>query len=168
MSNHTIEVYYLQLNDTVDDKGEAIDVILDALKPFADGFYDLIRKDPIVSLTIEVEGYELDSVESLKMSKEVLTGWRLRMVLPIDRKAFSCKTEGSYTSIVPDFENKVRLVGSTNVASFSVNDVVFVKSDDLVYNESYTIGSIVSDLITMVEKNPLSAGPGTYSKTSNA
>lgn len=89
-SNYSIEVYFLQLNEEVDDKGEAIDVILDALKPLADEFYDKIIKDPIVSLAVRVEGYQLDAVETLKMSKEVLTGWRLRVILPIDRNVFYC------------------------------------------------------------------------------
>jgi len=90
VSNTPIEVYYLQLNDTVDDKGLAIDVILDALKPLADQFFDKIIKDPLVDNTQMIEGYQLSAVETIKFSKEVLTGWRLRVILPIDRKVYSC------------------------------------------------------------------------------
>jgi len=88
--NHDIEVYYLKLNENVDDKGEQVDVILDALRPLADEFFDKIIKTPLASINATAEGYQLDAIETLKLTKEVLTGWRLRMVLPIDRTVFFC------------------------------------------------------------------------------
>lgn len=89
-SNTSIEVYYLGLNNGTDDKGEQVDVILDALKPKADEFFDKIKRSAIIYNNYEVEGYELDAIETLKLSKEVLTGWRLRMVLPINRSVYYC------------------------------------------------------------------------------
>ena len=89
-SNYAIEIYYLKPNAEVDDKGEAVDVILDALKPLADAMYDKLKNGPLVAIDATVEGYQLDAVETLKMTKEVLTGWRLRMTLPVDRKVFYC------------------------------------------------------------------------------
>ena len=90
VSNYSIEVYYLLPNSETDDKGEAVDVVLDSLKPLADEFFDRMRRQSIISPSVLIEGYSLDAVETLKMTKEVLTGWRLRMVVPIDRSTFYC------------------------------------------------------------------------------
>jgi len=90
VSNYSIEVYYLLPNNYTDDKGEQVDEILDILKPKADEFFDKMRRNEIVSSRVLIEGYDLDAVETLKMTKEVLTGWRLRMVLPVDRSVFYC------------------------------------------------------------------------------
>jgi hypothetical protein len=91
ISNVSIEVYYLKLNPELDDKGEAIDTILEDLRPFADGFYDKISRSPIISASSYVDGYDLTAVDTFKLSVEVLTGWRIAMVLPIDRKTFYCE-----------------------------------------------------------------------------
>ena len=88
--NYDIEVYYLKLNTEVDDKGEAVDIILDELKPLVDEFFDKIKKAPIIALNNYITSYRCTGVDTLKMTKEVLTGWRVQMTLPIYRKDFYC------------------------------------------------------------------------------
>ena len=88
--DYDIEVYFLKLNNEVDDKGEAIDIILDALKPLVDEFFDKIKKAEIIALNNYITSYKVSGVDTLKMTKEVLTGWRVQMTLPIYRKEFYC------------------------------------------------------------------------------
>jgi len=88
--NYDIEVYYLKLNNEVDDKGEAIDVILDSLKPLVDEFFDKMKKAPIIALNNYITSYKLTGVDTLKFTKEVLTGWRIQMTLPIYRNDYYC------------------------------------------------------------------------------
>ena len=90
LMNYDIEVYYLKLNNEIDDKGEAIDIILDELKPLVDEFYDKIKKAPIIALNQTIDSYKVTGVDTLKMTKEVLTGWRIQLTLPINRKDFYC------------------------------------------------------------------------------
>jgi hypothetical protein len=90
LSLYSIDVYYLKLNTELDDKGEAIDTILEDLRPFVDGFYDKIINSDIISASSYVDGYQLTAVDTFKLSVEVLTGWRVQMVLPIDRSTFYC------------------------------------------------------------------------------
>ena len=90
LMQYNVEVYYLKLNNEVDDKGQAIDMILDELKPSADGLIDQINKSGIVATGQFIEGYKLNAVETLKMTKEVLTGWNLTFTIPIFRKTFDC------------------------------------------------------------------------------
>lgn len=91
LMEYSVEVYYLQLNAETDDKGEAVDVILDALKPLADGLIDQINRSGIIATGQFIEDYNLDAVETLKMTKEVLSGWRLAFAIPIFRSVFDCE-----------------------------------------------------------------------------
>ena len=90
LMNYDIEIFYLKLNNEVDDKGEAIDVILDELKPLVDEFFDKIKRAEIIALSNFIDGYNVTGVDTLKMTKEVLTGWRIQMTLPIYRSEFYC------------------------------------------------------------------------------
>lgn len=90
LMEYSIEIFFLKLNNEVDDKGEAIDVILDELKPFVDEFFDEIKKSEIIAPSNFIDGYEVTGVDTLKMTKEVLTGWMIQMVLPIYRSDFFC------------------------------------------------------------------------------
>jgi len=90
LMEYAIEVYYLKLNNEIDDKGEAVDVILDSLYNDAQWFYDQIRQGKLIATSQTIDSYQIDAVETLKMTKEVLTGWRIRMTIPIFRKDFIC------------------------------------------------------------------------------
>ncbi len=90
LMNYDIEIFYLKLNNEVDDKGEAIDVILDSLKPLVDEFFDKIKRADIIAASNFIDGYQVTGVDTLKMTKEVLTGWRIQMTLPIYRSEFFC------------------------------------------------------------------------------
>ena len=90
LMNYSIEVYYLKLNNFTDDKGSQVDEILDELKPYADGLYDLIKKSKLKAVNVSIDGYKTDATETLKMTKEVLTGWRVRLTFPIMRSVFDC------------------------------------------------------------------------------
>ncbi len=90
LMNYDIEIFYLKLNNEVDDKGEAVDVILDELKPLVDEFFDKIKRAEIIALSNFIDGYQVTGVDTLKMTKEVLTGWMVKMTLPIYRSEFYC------------------------------------------------------------------------------
>ena len=92
LMNYQIEVYYLKLNQETDDKGEDVDVILDELQPFAEELLERIKQSGIVASGQFIDGYSLNATESLKMTKEVLTGWSVTMTVPMWRKDFYCPT----------------------------------------------------------------------------
>lgn len=88
---YDIEVYYLKLNDFTDDKGEQVQAILDSLYPDVEQFYDYIRQCGVVASSQTIDDFTIDAVETLKQTKEVLTGWRIQMTIPIWRKDFYCE-----------------------------------------------------------------------------
>ena len=90
LMNYEIEVYYLKLNQETDDKGEAIDVLLNELYPMASQLYDRIKASGIVAKGTFIDGYSLTATDTLKMTKEVLTGWQVTMTIPIFRNNFYC------------------------------------------------------------------------------
>lgn len=90
LMEYSVEIYYLKLNYGVDDFGAQIDTILDELKPFADGMIDKINRSGLVATGQFIDGYQLDAVETLKFTKEVLTGWHLQFDIPIFRSTFDC------------------------------------------------------------------------------
>jgi hypothetical protein len=92
LMNYNIEVYYLKLNYNTDDKGEEIDVLLDELQPMAEQLLDRLQKSGIVASGQYIDGYSLNATESLKMTKEVLTGWSVTMTIPMWRNDFYCSS----------------------------------------------------------------------------
>jgi len=90
LMQYGVEVYYLKLNFHTDDNGEQIDSILDELKPLADGMIDQLNHSGIIATGQFIDDYQLDAVETLKFTKEVLTGWRLQFDVPIFRRTFDC------------------------------------------------------------------------------
>ena len=91
LMEYSVEVFFLKLNNETDDKGEAVDVILDDLQPTAQAFFDRFKKSDFIAKSNFIENYELNAVDTLKMTKEVLTGWRLRFDVPIYRTVFDCE-----------------------------------------------------------------------------
>ena len=91
LMQYSIEVFFLKLNAETDDKGEAVDNILNELYPKAQSFYDLFKNAEFVAKSNFIDSYDLDAVDTLKMTKEVLTGWRLRFDVPIYRTVFDCE-----------------------------------------------------------------------------
>ena len=85
-----IEIYYLKPSSGVDDTATQIDVILDALKPKADGMIDKLNASGIIAASRFIEDYELEAIESINITTEVLSGWKLSFVLPISRTSFDC------------------------------------------------------------------------------
>jgi len=85
-----IEIYYLKLSTGTDDTATQLDVILDALKPKADGMIDRLNASGIVALDGFIDGYELEAIESINITTELLSGWKLSFVLPIYRNTFEC------------------------------------------------------------------------------
>jgi hypothetical protein len=90
LMEYTVEVYYLKLNNEVDDLGFAIDDILNELLPLAHGMIDQFNQSGIVAPSNFIDGYQLTAVETLKFTKEVLTGWQLSFTVPLYRKDFTC------------------------------------------------------------------------------
>ena len=90
LMTYSIEIYFLRLNEYPDDNGEQIDLILDATKQNAEDFIDVMKKSALIKSPNFIETYELDAVETIKMSKEVLSGFQLSFDLPIYRADFFC------------------------------------------------------------------------------
>tara|TARA_X000001036_G_C20636636_1_gene789354 strand:+ start:257 stop:715 length:459 start_codon:yes stop_codon:yes gene_type:complete len=90
LMEYGIEIYYLKLSTGTDDTATQIDVILDALKPKADGMIDKLNASNIIALSDFIDGYELEAIESINITSEVLSGWKLSFVLPIFRDTFEC------------------------------------------------------------------------------
>ena len=90
LMEYGVEVYYLKLSGGTDDTGTQIDVILDDLKPLVDGMMDQINASSIVALSSFIDGYELEAVESINITSEVLSGWKLSFSIPIYRYTFEC------------------------------------------------------------------------------
>ena len=142
LMQYQIEVYFLQLNVGTDDNGTQIDVILDATKILADSFYDVLKKSALLQGFIEA--YELEAAETLKLTKEVLTGWRMEATLPIDRTEYYCPpipppvpTSTTFTNIALDSiePNSLRVFAPVDFLDiFQIGDFVNVKSDDLTYD----------------------------------
>lgn len=91
LMEYEIEVYYLKLNIETDDLGKDIDIILNDLYPDAQQFYDRLRQSGIVATGSFIDDYQLAATETLKMTKEVLTGWQINLTIPIFRKDFYCE-----------------------------------------------------------------------------
>ncbi len=90
LMEYGIEIYYLKLSTGTDDTATQIDVILDALKPKVDGMIDRLNASGIVALDSFIDGYELEAIESINITTELLSGWKLSFVLPIYRDTFEC------------------------------------------------------------------------------
>ena len=105
LMNYDIEVYYLKLNEETDDKGEAIDAILNDLYPLAEQLLERIKQSGIVAAGQHIDGYTLSATDTLKMTKEVLTGWSVEMTIPIYRNDFYCK-ETRIEELI-DFDNEI-------------------------------------------------------------
>ena len=87
---YSVEIYYLKLSTGTDDTATQIDVILDALKPKVDGMIDKLNASNIIALSSFIDGYELEAIESINITTELLSGWKLSFVLPIYRDTFDC------------------------------------------------------------------------------
>jgi len=90
LMEYGVEIYYLKLSTGTDDTATQIDVILDALKPKADGMIDKLNASNIIALSDFIDGYELEAIEAINITSEVLSGWKLSFVLPIYRDTFEC------------------------------------------------------------------------------
>jgi len=90
LMEYGVEIYYLKPSSGFDDTATQIDVILDALKPKADGMIDKLNASNIIALSDFIDGYELEAIESINITSEVLSGWKLSFVLPIFRDTFEC------------------------------------------------------------------------------
>ena len=90
LMEYDIEVYYLKLNDNTDDTGAQVDTILNDLYPLAEQLLDHLNQSGIVAKSQYIDGYELNATDTLKMTKEVLTGWSVTMTIPIWRDTFYC------------------------------------------------------------------------------
>ena len=88
LQQYQVEIYFLQLNFYTDDTGTQIDTILDATNTLANSFFDELKRSPIIQGFIQ--DYELEAVETIKMTKEVLSGWQMTVTLPIPRTEFYC------------------------------------------------------------------------------
>lgn len=163
LMEYQIEVFYLQLNQNTDDKGVDVDVILDALYTPASQLYDLIKQSGIVAAGNFIDGYSLESTDTLKMTKEVLTGWKVSMTIPIYRKDFACRVAGSFVNIT-DRTGNIRLNTPTNFEAFEVGNVVSVISDDNIYNDKGIILNVSAVFIEIDILFTENAGAGTYSK----
>jgi hypothetical protein len=87
---YDITVFYLKLNNETDDLGEDIDIILNDLYPSASQFYDRLVASGIVATGQFIDGYTMKATDTLKITKEVLTGWQIELAIPIFRKDFYC------------------------------------------------------------------------------
>ncbi len=90
LMEYQIEVFYLNLNNGTDDTGTQVDVILAVLQPLAEQLADRIKESGIVATGQYINGYTLTATDTLKMTKEVLTGWKVEMNIPIYRNTFFC------------------------------------------------------------------------------
>ena len=90
LMEYGVEVYYLKLSTGTDDTATQIDVILDALKPKADGMMDKLNASGIIALSTYIDDYELEAIESINITSEVLSGWKLSFSIPIFRDTFEC------------------------------------------------------------------------------
>tara|TARA_R110000782_G_scaffold101076_1_gene187698 strand:- start:224 stop:682 length:459 start_codon:yes stop_codon:yes gene_type:complete len=90
LMEYGVEVYYLKLSTGTDDTATQIDVILDALKPKVDGMMDKLNASGIVALSTYIDDYELEAIESINITSEVLSGWKLSFSIPIFRDTFEC------------------------------------------------------------------------------
>ena len=90
LMEYGVEVYYLNLSKGSDDTAIQIDVILDDLKPKVDGMIDKLNSSNIIALSSFIDGYELEAIESINITSELLSGWKLSFVLPIFRDTFEC------------------------------------------------------------------------------
>lgn len=90
LMEYGVEIYYLKPSSGFDDTATQIDVILDALKPKADGMIDKLNASNIIALSDFIDGYELEAIEAINITSEVLSGWKLSFVLPIFRDTFEC------------------------------------------------------------------------------
>jgi hypothetical protein len=90
LMEYSVEVYYLKLSTGTDDTATQIDVILDDLKPKVDGMIDKLNSSNIIALSSFIDGYELEAIESINITSELLSGWKLSFVLPIFRDTFEC------------------------------------------------------------------------------
>ena len=86
--NETVEVHYLQLSP-IDATGDETQVILDTVRPYADGLFDLMNKEANTYQQY-IDGYQLESLESVKFLNEVLTGFKIIFTFPYYRTAFTC------------------------------------------------------------------------------
>jgi len=87
--NHLVEVFYMKLT-SIDPTGEQLDVILDELLPLADELYDKLQASTIRSKANSINGYTVTAAETLKQTKEWLSGWKVTLQMPIDRTVFYC------------------------------------------------------------------------------
>jgi hypothetical protein len=88
LGTYEIEVFYLMLSP-IDATGSQTDSILDILEPLALELIDKLGKQ-IVTPGQMIEDYSLTGVETLKLSKEVLTGWQVNVNVPSFREAYYC------------------------------------------------------------------------------
>jgi hypothetical protein len=51
---------------------------------------DKLNASNIIALSSFIDGYELEAIESINITSEVLSGWKLSFVLPIFRDTFEC------------------------------------------------------------------------------
>jgi hypothetical protein len=85
--NETVEVHYLSLSP-IDATGEQTQTLLDSLRGYADGLFDLMQKQ--TENNQYIDGYEISAVESIKFANEVLTGFKVSFTFPYYRKSFTC------------------------------------------------------------------------------
>lgn len=90
LMEYAVEVYYLKLSVYTDDTGQQTSDILNDLYPFAQEYIDKIMVSDFIAPSQFVDNYQLDAIETLKLTKEVLTGWRVRVNLPIFRSTYYC------------------------------------------------------------------------------
>jgi shikimate kinase len=103
LMQYDIEVYYLKLSAGTDDTGDDTQAILDDLYDDAQQFYDQMKDSGLIAGGSNIESYDLDATETLKMTKEVLTGWRIQITIPIWRTDFYCfptEVEGTFQNII--------------------------------------------------------------------
>jgi len=127
--NETIEVHYLQLSP-IDATGAQTQTILDTLRPYADGLFDLLQGDSLRSQDESIDGYELEAVESVKITNEVLTGWKLSLTFPYYRESFNCNFSPEAQAVLDRM---------FNLSSKQTNAIVrFVDSEVLAGNWALT------------------------------
>lgn len=117
VAQETIEVHYLQLSE-IDATGDQTQAILDNLRPYADGLYDMLQKDSLRAPDQRIDGYELDALESIKFSNEVLTGWKVSIVFPIPRSNYECNVlppSQEALDVVASFPYEITQTEKTNV-----------------------------------------------------
>ena len=85
-----VNILFLQKNNSNDDTGEEIDVILESTKILANQFFDKLSRSQLLNPTEVMEAPTLEAVPMREFSDEILSGWSMELEFPEVRKIYYC------------------------------------------------------------------------------